>query len=225
MVTRALGFRIYMLMFGWPGTLVHELSHLLAGVLFLHKIDSFHINLFHPNAEKAGSVRLRHNPDSFYQKSGNFFIAIAPVFMCTAVIYLSQKILAPEILPISSLSSFTIIGFIKEIYATFFNLINQLINSQNINMWKGLLFAYILACVGSGIRLSKTDMKQALPGVVVVVVIFLTINIFRVTIQPDFQFPWDMSVGFIYIYAVMILALVLNMILAGLFYLIAGIRH
>ena len=75
MITRVLGLRAYMLLFGWSGTLIHEFSHLIVGVLFLHKIDSFHIHLFNPNTGKAGSIRLKHNPDSIFQKSGNFFIA------------------------------------------------------------------------------------------------------------------------------------------------------
>jgi len=95
MCSRVLGRKAYMLLLGWPGTLVHEISHALTGLLFLHKIDSFHLNLFSSNTGKAGSVSMRHDPNSWYQRMGTFFVAIAPVFGCAGVLCVISYFLLP----------------------------------------------------------------------------------------------------------------------------------
>ena len=59
------------------GTPIHELSHAIACLLFMHKITKIEMFSPKPNGQ-LGVVEHSYNPKSFYQKVGLFFIGIAP---------------------------------------------------------------------------------------------------------------------------------------------------
>ena len=52
----------------WLGTPIHELSHLIFALIFLHRIDS--VSIFKPNREtnQLGQVSHSYRIDSLYQK-------------------------------------------------------------------------------------------------------------------------------------------------------------
>lgn len=224
MVGRAFSFRAYTLLFGWPGTLVHELSHTLTGLLFGHKVESFNVYLLGGQDGKAGSVRLKHNPDSYYQRTGNFFIAIAPIFGGAAIIYLAAVFLVPAMLTIPAVKSGSIWSFAFGVIGYTINSIDTLIMLCQNQLKSTVLFLYLAASVGSGMRMSMTDMKKTVPGGLILMGLFLIFHLLQFTIGEKMYIPVLISESMLYVYTTMIVALVLNLILAAFFLGIVKIR-
>ena len=216
----ALGLRAYMVIFGWPGTLVHELSHAFTGLLFGHKVESFKVNLLGAKDGKAGSVRLKHNPNSYYQKAGIFFIAIAPIFGCAAVISFAAAILAPALFNTPAFNLGTIWHCSDYIFALRDTLFLLFKNQLKLTS----LFLYIVVSVGCGMRMSSTDMKKAVPGSLILLGLLLLFHLFRLSIGEKIYNPVAISDWILYVYTILIATLVLNLILIVLFYIIVKIR-
>src|SRR6476646_4771649 len=85
--TAVLGPGLYHLFFGWLGTTIHEIAHLLAALVFGHRVVGFRPFTLDPRAAVRGSVTTEPNYGSLYQYIGMFFIGIAPVVFGTLVIY------------------------------------------------------------------------------------------------------------------------------------------
>lgn len=64
---------------GWIGVPLHEVSHLISAKLFGHRIVDF--RLFSPDPSTGTLGYVRHGPTrpTFYQRAGNFFIGVAPL--------------------------------------------------------------------------------------------------------------------------------------------------
>ncbi|WP_254191040.1 histidinol-phosphate transaminase, partial [Clostridioides difficile] len=90
--------KIGIIVTGAIGTFVHELSHLIMCLIFMHKINS--VKFFRPIESKndgiLGYVSHSYKKDNLYQSIGNFFIGIAPIIGGTVMIILIFKILLPD---------------------------------------------------------------------------------------------------------------------------------
>lgn len=98
-VVHAWGWR-GVLVTGWLGVPLHELSHLLLARLFRHRIVSF--SLFDPDPVSGtlGYVRHAESKNSTIQKLGNFWIGIAPVLAGSTALILLIKWMAPHLSPL-----------------------------------------------------------------------------------------------------------------------------
>ncbi|MDR2660863.1 MAG: hypothetical protein LBC17_02315 [Lactobacillaceae bacterium] len=69
------------------GTIFHELGHLLAAIIFGHKINK--VSFLHlPKNGKVGSVIHSYNSKSKYQVFGNTIIGIAPILSISLFLFL-----------------------------------------------------------------------------------------------------------------------------------------
>ncbi|WP_251717250.1 hypothetical protein [Lactobacillus agrestimuris] len=68
---------------GGLGVVIHELSHLLLAIIFMHRIDSVRLlripNKNDPSDTTLGYVKHSWSRNSLYQSVGNVFIGTAPV--------------------------------------------------------------------------------------------------------------------------------------------------
>jgi hypothetical protein len=85
---------------GGLGIVLHETSHLLTALLFHHKIIDYKLLVlpWHLNAnstEQALGYVKHAATKRFWPTMGNLFIGIAPIFGCTAAMYLSTYLLLP----------------------------------------------------------------------------------------------------------------------------------
>ncbi len=84
---------------GFFGIMIHEISHFIFALVFFHQIQDFKFIVLPHNVRKdnaLGYVKHSWNSNSFWQNIGNLFIGTAPIYGCTAVIYLVIKYLIPE---------------------------------------------------------------------------------------------------------------------------------
>lgn len=190
-------------MTGWIGIPLHELGHAFFCLIFGHRIHE--IKLFSPNSldGSLGYVSHSHNPNSFYQTIGNFFIGLGPIILGTFFIYLLMYFMLPNFSQISSILSS---GEIKN--TGFFDLVNNLgilvtysrkilgtifafSNFGSILFW---LFMYISFSISSHMQLSPPDLKSMMEGLITIIGIFLFVNMITVLFKIDLT-------GFIFKYS------------------------
>src|SRR5690349_15781630 len=78
LAARSLGLGLYLGLFGWLGTSIHEIGHAIFHSLFGHHIVEF--QPYKPDASGTlGYVKFTYNQNSLYQQIGMFFAAIGPI--------------------------------------------------------------------------------------------------------------------------------------------------
>ncbi len=185
---KVLGQKIYLYVFGWLGTSVHELGHAVFALVFAHKISE--IKLFSPRSGKSlGHVKHSYKSGNPYQTIGNFFIGLGPILLGMFLLFLFSWFLF----------GFNIFG-LAEKHGVVLNL--DLFNSMNSvftaalntgkgvwefvklvftgpesNWWKIILFLYFFYAVGSSITLSSADIKGAFRGFFYFLILLFIFNI------------------------------------------------
>lgn len=173
---------------GWIGTPIHELGHALFCVLFRHTISE--VKLYSPDSEDGtlGYVNHSFDPQSTYQKIGNFFIGIGPIVFGTLVMYALLYYLVPNthdvfssikaqgnVLVKSVHGEFT--GILSSLWRTTLSTIETLFKKSNFFDYKFWIFLYLSVCISSHMELSPPDIKGAWRGLLSLVLFFLIINL------------------------------------------------
>ena len=123
-----------------PGVMVHEIGHALFCVIFRHKIVE--MKLFSPEEDGTlGYVNHSYNPNSFYQRIGNFFIGTGPIWFGVAVLCLISWLLLPDEMQISDFFSLNFWG-----------------------RWQSYIWLYLALTISSHITLSPPDLAGSVDG-------------------------------------------------------------
>jgi len=145
------GRRVQLWLFGLPGTVVHEGSHVLACLLFGHRVDR--VRWFDPRATDGalGSVEHSYDPSSAYQRVGTIVIGLSPLLVGAGVMLLAARWLLD--VPIVALAD------LKLADLAFADL-------QKIAPWRSAVFAYTALSVGGSMHLSASDLRGTRHGVI-----------------------------------------------------------
>jgi hypothetical protein len=219
---KVMGRNLYLYIFGWLGTSVHELGHALFAVIFGHKIKE--IKLFKPDAKSGtlGYVNHTYNPKNLYHLIGNFFIGIGPLLICTLLLYLLSFLLFRiNFFSISEIHFSTdmlkSVTLLKHEGNNFWNIltvfINDVFHGKNSSWWKIVILLYCLYSIGSSITLSTSDIKTSVKGFLIIVAIIFVFNLVTIW-KGDFAFEWLSKANpFLSgIYSIMILSLIVNLL-------------
>lgn len=135
------GRRLQLYLFGLPGTIVHETSHVIACVLFRHRVHR--VKWFDPQATDGalGSVEHSYDPSSAYQRVGTIVIGLAPLLAGAAVLLIAARLLLG--VPVTRMADLADVG-----------------------VWRWTLFAYVSLSVGGSMHLSASDVRGTWRGVV-----------------------------------------------------------
>lgn len=170
---------------GFIGVPIHELSHAIIAILFRHKVTAIKL-LQKPDGKGVmGYVNHSYNKDSIYQQIGNFFIGIAPIFGGAISIIVLMYFIVPqaynqfihlliENVKITTLNKTVIEGILSS-YAGLIKTIFSMENFQNPIFY---IFLFVAICISSHISLSSADIKGASRGLVVIFMVLLLLNIF-----------------------------------------------
>jgi hypothetical protein len=176
----------YLGLFGWLGTIIHELGHALFCLIFRHKITA--MKLFDPDPETGTLGYVQHTYDSsnIYQLVGNFFIGIGPIILGTALIYLLLYLLLGlnpfkfslnVSLPTVNVYSWDILTRIfQTIWTSSSQLITGIFSWHNLSTWQFYVFIYLTFTIGSSIILSPSDIKGTLKGLSVILILLFIFN-------------------------------------------------
>jgi len=145
------GRRVQLWLFGLPGTVVHEGSHVLACLLFGHRVDR--VRWFDPRATDGalGSVEHSYDPSSAYQRVGTIVIGLSPLLVGAGVLLLAARWLLD--VPIVALAELKLADL-------------AFADIQKVTPWRGALFAYTAVSVGGSMHLSASDLRGTRHGVI-----------------------------------------------------------
>jgi hypothetical protein len=185
---KTLGQKVYLYVFGWLGTSVHELGHAIFAILFAHKISE--IKLFTPGSAKSlGHVKHSYTKGNPYQTVGNFFIGIGPILLGALLLWLVTWLLfGLNVINIAAKHDininhrlFTSFNMVKElaagIYSGILDFYHVIVADHGEYWWKVVLFAFLFYSIGSSVTLSSSDIKGAFSGFIYFVLLLLIFNL------------------------------------------------
>lgn len=221
---KTLGQKVYLYVFGWLGTTVHELGHAIFAILFAHKISE--IKLFTPGSGKSlGQVKHSYTKGNPYQTIGNFFIGIGPILLGALLLWLvtwllfdlnAIKIAAKHDVIVSH-RIFTSFSRIKEltgnVYSGITDICRIIFADHGAYWWKVILFVYLFYSIGSSVTLSSSDINGAFRGFIYFVILLLVFNLATIW-NGDFatRFFEKTSNNFSGFYFLILLSMALNII-------------
>ena len=215
---RIFGVRGYLLIFGWLGTALHELSHAVAAILFGHKIEEIKLFRLSPQGKNVGYVRHRHDPGSLYQRAGRFFIAAAPLLIGAMGIWTAAAVLAPGIfngIAGADFGNSMAMGGsarIEGVLSTFVAVAKGFFQVENSRQWQFYLFLYLLFAIGSAMRLSAADLKGAGTGALMLLALLVGVNGVETLVFAQAVVTPAIDCFFAFVYHMMIAVLVLHFI-------------
>lgn len=150
-----------------PGTIIHELSHLIICILFglpINKVVLFH---YEPETGSLGHVDYSFNPLSIKDRIGAALSGIAPVIGISVVEYLIYYKLFPNniINLINDLKQYNIIEFIKDFFLPGGNALHL------------ILFIIISVFLLSGYSISNADLSSVKIGIIPLILIAIFISL------------------------------------------------
>lgn len=185
---KVLGQKVYLYVFGWLGTSVHELGHAIFAIIFAHKVSE--IKLFTPGSGKSlGQVKHSYSKGNPYQTLGNFFIGLGPILLGTLLLLIVTWFLfGLNIFSIAekhnAVFNFNLFKSIDSLKTATVNIgkgvwecFNFILTGSKTTWWKLALFFYLFYAVGSSISLSFSDIKGAFRGFLYFSILLLLFNI------------------------------------------------
>ena len=229
---KTLGQKVYLYVFGWLGTSVHELGHAIFAILFTHKISE--IKLFTPTSGKSlGQVKHSYTKGNPYQTVGNFFIGIGPILLGALLLWLVTWLLF-DLNAISIAEKqgvhinhrlFTSWELVKStgqgIFDGIVNIYRVVIENHGAYWWKVVLFIYLFYAIGSSVTLSSSDIKGAFRGFIYFVILLLVFNLATVW-KGDFATRFfDKTGNYLSgFYFLIVLSMALNVVFIGILFLL-----
>jgi len=229
LASRALGRSTYHFLFGWLGTMIHEIAHLLAALLFRHQIASFQPFTLDPYARVQGSVGTRPNYGSLYQYIGLFFIGIAPVVFGTLVIYLALYVLfqdqMAEIWRVIDRRNAIYGPGVGNIISSGLAFLGFVFSPRHLLDWRLYLFLYIAFAVGSSIRLSGPDSNAAATGCLPMIVLLFLFNTVLLSLGSagSATFAW-LTQYYTFLYILLCFVILLDVLVIAILWLPAALR-
>jgi hypothetical protein len=146
------------------------------------------MKLFSPDFNPDGSATLGYvahssDPNSRYQRIGNFFIGTGPIWLGTAVCFFIAWVLFGDSIINSVLTEksdhfeFNFVESIKNMLNISYSLFSQIFTMQYLSDWKTYLYLYLMFCIGNHITLSPPDIKQSFSGLATIIFTLLLFNI------------------------------------------------
>jgi hypothetical protein len=170
---------------GFIGVPIHELSHAVFAVLFGHKVTKIKLLQKPDENGTMGYVNHSYNKLSIYQQIGNFFIGIAPILGGASSIIVLMRYMLPlsynefikilmENFHLTTLNKSTMEGMLSS-YAA---LISTVFSFGNLKNPAFYIFLFTAICISSHISLSYADMKGAFRGIGAIFMILFILNLF-----------------------------------------------
>ena len=165
---------------GGLGVAIHEFGHASFAIIFGHHIQHVQLlNFRYAQTGSLGSVEHTWNQRNVYQRLGNFFIGLAPYYMCSIALYGLQKLLLH-----SNLNFGSILESNSEFSVNTVNNIFSVIGTNLITMFNQasivtivIYFILTVMIASTGYDLSSADLHTVIQGLTPWLVVLAIISI------------------------------------------------
>jgi len=200
--------------FNLIGTPVHELSHLLPGLLFGYRVEKIclyrRVKTAAKNGGALGFVKMSHRGKTRGQKLqkglGPFFIGVGPLFLPPIFLFFLSALLPASLR--------TLPASFGQGMDSFFKALHQLSSTDII-----IMFAYLYVIIGVSLNmeLSRQDLHTAWKGLLLLECLFFLLSAMAVLFHwnlsrfIDFLFHWNIliaSIGTIFGLSIHLLSLI-----------------
>lgn len=183
---------------------VHEVSHLIACIVFRHKVDKVVLLDFKATNGALGYVQHRYSPTSLWQVVGTFFIGIAPIFGGILATVLSTQLLLSngeqwlaELMTLDVLytSEGSLFDQILQVFMVCTRInFNYLMASFSDNVIFTGVWAIFVASIGLYLTPSVEDLKGSLKGFIVIAAVLFSIQLL---LHDNINFEYIESVAIV----------------------------
>lgn len=170
---------------GWLGTPIHELSHAIMCAIFQH--DIVEMELFKPDKKsgRLGYVVHTWQKGNRFQEIGSFFIGIAPLLGGTAVLLLLLIVFFPVIGKEALFSINPELPLWEQIGNSLQKLFAGLFQASNLASIRLWLFLYLVICVGCHMAPSKSDYEGATKGGLMLLILLIAGSVLVALLGPE----------------------------------------
>ncbi|MBR6071593.1 MAG: hypothetical protein IKP77_02020 [Acholeplasmatales bacterium] len=215
---------------GIIGTPIHELSHALFCIIFLHKITE--MKLFQINSEDGtlGYVNHSYNRRNIYHIIGNFFIGVAPILVGTTILILLMKLMVPSVFDgiVDSINSFVKVCGNEFVFSEFFKMLGNIFVTffKGATDWVWWIYFVICFFIALHMNLSKADLKGTVIAIPFIIVIIACINfiLYYVSTNAYNGYLNGMWIGGMYLLIVLLSSLLYSGLSLGFAVVIGLIR-
>jgi hypothetical protein len=181
-----IGMHGYLYLFGWLGTAVHELGHLIFALIFGHHVSNVKLFSFNASNPEMGYVKHSFNKKNIYQNLGNFFIGIGPILLGGSALFIIGYFIFDIKFNTLTDSNLKIINSsvtqgVRDVFFSLYDALmytlKSILQNEGIVWWKYVLFFYLLFAIGSSISLSKSDIKGSFSGLLLLIGLILLFNL------------------------------------------------
>ncbi len=230
---RLLGWKAFLVAFGWLGTAVHELSHALFCVVFGHRVTE--LKLFDPRASDGslGYVRHAYDPRNPYHQVGNLFIGIAPVLVGGAALTLAAFALLggygaralPEGAGQVASGGHGALELARRVLDGVVSMGAPLSGGARAGWLRVGAFCYLAIAIGGLMNMSREDAKGALPGFAAIALALVVANLAALLLRGEAltALAWRAAFFLATAHAVLFAAILVNLAAALALSLIAAI--
>ena len=214
---------------GIIGTPIHELSHAVMCVVFMHKIDEIRLFQVDRQSGTLGYVKHSFNKKSPYQQLGNYFIGTAPIVVGTLVVFLLVKWIIPEafgeinfyIDEFSKAQSQGAADIFSSAVDSTLGIVGAIFSTISIGFpwW---CFIILAMCISLHMNLSSLDIKGAVGALPILVALVAVLN-FVMSFVFSEAYPYYVSFmneAGAYLAAALLLSLALSLVSFAIAFLI-----
>lgn len=180
------------------GTPIHELGHAIACILFAHRITDMRIVSFDPSGAALGYVKHTYNAYSLYQRIGNFFIGLAPIFSGCAVLFAGLWLLPGGVTSLRALlpaiESYDFAGIVTAIWNGMCAVFRAAFDSELVKSGWWWLYMTFGCALSLHIHVGIEDLRDCLSGAFAFMFSVVMFFLIAYLVGRDF---WSKSVGVI----------------------------
>lgn len=164
---------------GWLGVPLHEISHLIMCWVFRHRIVAYRLFDPDPRTGTLGYVHHAYQRRSLFQIAGNFFIGVAPLLAGSLVLLGGLALLLPGSQPPLSAEPVPL-GLgpqLSHVVGLAGATLDRMVSLGHLTSWRLWVFGVLALCVGTHMSPSRPDLTGALPGLALLLGLLFGLNV------------------------------------------------
>ncbi len=177
----------------WIGTPIHEIGHLIQCIIWRHKVKSVKLLQTDDKNGVLGYVEHQYNPNSLYQRIGNFFIGIGPIISGIGSIILAMYLLVPQsfstlqaqIQQSTSTGQKLDMHMLQTLAEAVLAMSKSLFTSGNFAEPTFWIFVILAISISSHIALSKPDIESSYQGLLTIFYVLILYNLVAGLVNVD----------------------------------------